>query len=226
PVRMEVEQKAFVNGVDRTAWLTQRGVPLAVYLEASGARLDALSKADRTEAVALGLAEVDEYDIGKGMETHLMPAWTVKTIFHWQQTFPAGRELAVEHSYTPAAGHSAGTLIGAPGFTGYPEWPETRDRYCIDTAFLAGAKKAQGRLEYPPFMESRVAYVLKTGGNWAKPIGDFRMVIDKGAPENLVSFCASDVKKIGPTRFEVRKTNWTPPRDLDVLILVPIPAAE
>jgi hypothetical protein len=129
----------------------------------------------------------------------------------------------VEHSYKPATGGSVGTIVGSSSVRAMPEWDEVRDRYCIDAAFLAGVKKVQGTAEYAHFTEQRVAYVLKTGGNWAGPIGDFRMVIDKGDPANLVSFCASGVKKVGPTTFEVRKTNWTPDRDLSILILKPMP---
>ena len=43
--------------------------------------------------------------------------------------------------------------------------------------------------------------------------------VDKGEAGNLVSFCADGVRKIGPTQFEVRHTNFTPTRDLSVLIL-------
>ena len=34
-----------------------------------------------------------------------------------------------------------------------------------------------------------------------------------------MSFCADGVKKIGPTLFEVRHANFTPTRDLHILIL-------
>ena len=66
-----------------------------------------------------------------------------------------------------------------------------------------------------------VEYILTTGANWAKPIGDFRLVVDKGKPGNLVSFCGEGVRKISPTQFEMRKRNWRPTRDLEVLILEP-----
>ena len=224
-VKMAVEQKALVDDVDHTAWLTARGVPLALHVDGVIARLDALSPADQDEAVRLGLALLDEYDAGKGWEKHFNPAWILKTTFHWEQTFPAGREIVVEHSYRPATGGSVGTIINAKGVA-YEDFMEMHIRYCIDKAFVAGVERAQGTADYAPFTEQRIAYVLKTGGNWAGPIGDFRMVIDKGAPANLVSFCASGVRKIGPTTFEVRKTNWTPDRDLSILILKPLPPAE
>lgn len=222
PVKMEVEQKAFVEGREITDWLVKRGIPLTLHVDGMVARLDALSDADKAEAERLGIAVPEEYDAGKGWEKHWNPAWILKTTFHWEQTFPAGREMVVEHRYKPATGSSVGTIVGSPSMSVTPEWGETRAHYCIDGDILAAVKKGQGVAEYPPFWEKRVAYILKTGGNWAGPIGDFRMVVDKGAAENLVSFCASGVKKIAPTQFEVRHQNWTPDRDLNVLILLPL----
>lgn len=222
-VAMTVEQRALAGGIDRTAWLASHDIPLALQIDGATARLDALPKAVRDEAIALGLAVPDEYDAGKGWERHLNPAWILRTAFHWEQTFPPGAEVVVEHSYRPAVGGSAGTMVGSPGYMADAEGVAERARYCIDSAFLGAVERAKKGRDYPPFTESRIAYVLKTGGNWAGPIGDFRLVIDKGSPANLVSFCASGVKKIGPTRFEVRKTNWRPDRDLSILILKPLP---
>ena len=69
--------------------------------------------------------------------------------------------------------------------------------------------------------EQRIGYVLTTGANWRAPIHDFQLVVDKGASENLISFCGSGVRKTGPTRFEIRRTDWRPDRDLKLLILFP-----
>ena len=44
-------------------------------------------------------------------------------------------------------------------------------------------------------------------------------IVDKGAPDSLVSFCGDGVKKISPTQFELRHANFTPSRDLNILIL-------
>jgi len=63
---------------------------------------------------------------------------------------------------------------------------------------------------------------LKTGGNWATgTIGEFKLTVDKGNPKNLVSFCGENVRKTGPTIFEMTADNYYPSRDLEVLILVP-----
>ena len=94
----------------------------------------------------------------------------------------------------------------------------------MDAAFLnAVARRTKNREIGAPFTEERMSYVLKTGSNWAQPIGEFRLVVDKGDAANLVSFCGEGVKKISATRFEMRKSNWLPDSDLHVLILKPAP---
>ena len=227
PVKAQVEQKALVNGVDRTAWLKARGIPLAAHRPEAGKALDALSKADKAEAVRLGIAWISEYDAGKGWESHHEPAWVLKTTFYWTQVFPAGKVVEVEHRYIPAVGGSVDTIVGMSA----PDNPEfqasindVRKKYCVDAGFLAALNRARpkGEGSMSGYTEKRIGYVLKTGANWAKPIGDFRLVIDKGAADNLVSFCATGVKKIAPTRFEVVKKNYTPTSDLEILILEPI----
>ena len=222
PVAAENEQKAFAKGVDITARLAALGVPLAPQSDKTWKALDALNSADRDALVKAEIAIPDDYDVGKGWEHHLAPNWTLKSSFFWTQAFPARRELAVEHRYRPSVGETTGTEVGSTTIA-----PEEAKRYatlyCVDKDFIAGARKAQkpgadGSFTATLF-ERRVAYVLTTGANWAGPIGDFRLTVDKGEPDSLVSFCADGVKKTGPTTFEVRRANFTPIRDLNVLIL-------
>lgn len=200
PVRAQVEQKAFASGVDRTAWLVANKIPLALHQDAAAAAMEALPAAKRKEAIDLGL-----YDEEQG------PVWVLKTTYHWLQAFPAGRPIVVEHAYTPSVGATVATSIGSD----YGQ--ETRAKYCVDPDL----ERTSRRLDGPGggFVERWIEYVLVTGGNWSRPIGDFRLVVDKGAPQNLVSFCLDGVKKIGPTQFEVRRKNWRPDRDLSILLL-------
>ena len=75
---------------------------------------------------------------------------------------------------------------------------------------------------YPKYYERRIAYILTTGGNWAAgTIGNFKLTIDKGTPKNLVSFCGDNVKKVGPTTFEVTAKDFYPEHDIDILLLEP-----
>lgn len=217
PVRAEIEQKVFVRGVEQTAVLRRLGVPLAPHLASTNAALDRLSPTAKEEATRLGLAEVEEYDVGKGMEKHLAARWLLKTTWHWEQSFAPG-ETIVEHRYKPSVGGSVGSMIGSPDWAKADYARDYERRYCMDRDFLnsAGRLSAAAR---GSMLESRIAYVLTTGANWAKPIRAFRLVVDKGTTDALVSFCGEGVRKIAPTQFEMRKENFTPTRDLDVLIL-------
>ena len=87
----------------------------------------------------------------------------------------------------------------------------------MDEAVTAAARR--GWASGLHYSETWLDYVLVTGANWSGPIRDFRLVVDKGSTDNLVAFCAEGVTRISPTQFEVRRTNYTPTRDLNVLIL-------
>lgn len=218
-VTMALEEKAMVNGKDHRALLAALKVPLSGDPDE---RLNQLGRADQDRLLALGLAVQDGEESESG-KRYLTAAWTVRRTYHWTQRFPAGRDLIVEHSYAPGTGGSIGTPLTMLGFRAEAEGKAYAARYCTDPAFLAGVDKlarAAGTVD-ATLPELRVQYVLKTGANWRAPIGDFRLVVDKVSPENLVSFCADGVRKISPTRFEVRHRNWRPDRDLDILIIKP-----
>lgn len=220
PVSAALEQKALLKGVDHTARLKRLGVPLSVNTGAPGAAMDALPEADKAELLRLGLAELEEFDAGKGWERHMAPRWTLKTTYYWEQVFPAGREIAVEHIYEPSVGGSVETAVGAAWAT-RADAAAMRAKYCTDDSFLsavAARRKVLGG-EASGLMEQRIGYVLTTGANWKKPIGEFRLTVDKERPDNLVSFCADGVRKTSPTTFEVRHANFTPKRDLHILIV-------
>jgi hypothetical protein len=225
PVAASVEQKVIKNGVDRTLLLKAMGAPLAPHLASTGKALDRLPGPARKQLLRLGLAVPDDYDAGKGWEHHLSPAWTLKTTYFWRQTFPAGREVAVEHAYRPSVGGTSGTALEADWFASSPDYRRVVRKYCVDKDFMAAvakAKKAVGA-RHQAFFEKRIDYVLSSGANWKAPIADFRLTIDKGRADALVSFCMEGVKRTGPTSFEVRKTDFRPARDLSILILEPSP---
>ena len=133
--------------------------------------------------------------------------------------FPPGRDLIVEHRYTPGTGGTVSTAFGNAELRQHDYMRDQVRRYCADADFLAAA----GRMVRDPatvnVSEQWISYILTTGGNWRSPIGDFRMVIDKGRPDAIVSFCGQGVRRISPTQFEVRHRNWRPDRDLAVLIV-------
>lgn len=222
PVRADVEQRVFAKGVDRTQLLRGLGVPLAPHLSATNNALDKLPRDKQEELVKLGLAEVEEYDAGAGMERRLAARWTLQTTFFWKQTFPAQAETVIEHRYRPSVGGTVQTSLGAPYAEGEAWVADYKRKYCIEPSFFAAIERARHGAKGdagPPFSEERIDYVLSTGANWAGPIRDFRLVVDKGDADSLVSFCGRGVRKIGPTQFEMRKTDFTPQGDFSVLIL-------
>ena len=87
------------------------------------------------------------------------------------------------------------------------EFKRYRTEYCVPDDLLRGIDRIAAGTEgnVQKLRERRITYVLKTGANWAGPIKDFKVVIDKGLPERLVSFCLDNVKKISPTAFEIRE---------------------
>ncbi|HVH82476.1 MAG TPA: DUF4424 domain-containing protein [Stellaceae bacterium] len=231
-VTTQVEQKAFAKGLDRTAMLQGLGIPLAPQLKATDDALDKLPRDKWDDLVNLGIAEISEYGNtpdGK-MQQHLEPRWTLKTTYYWQQTFPAQQETVIEHQYKPSVGASAGTEVGATLQTTDAQFAAEQKRrlaaytakYCMDTAFVAAAKQAQqnaAKLKNAYVSEQRIDYILRTGANWAGPIADFTLTVDKGKPDNLISFCGTGIKKLSPTQFQVHYKDYTPTADLAVLIL-------
>jgi hypothetical protein len=219
-VTTQMEQKAYAKGVDQTALLHQLGIPLAPQLQATDAALDTLPRAKWQQLIDLGLAAIDQYGSGPNpqMVDHLEPRWTLKTNFYWQQTFPPRQDLVIHHEYEPSVGTSLGSGVGNTSYAAPADYKTT---YCMDPDFIAAAARDQAAATKANklFGERRIDFVLKTGANWAGPIADFTAIIDKGAPANLVSFCGTGVKKVGPTQFQVHYTNYTPTSDLAILIL-------
>ncbi|MEP1092125.1 MAG: DUF4424 family protein [Rhizobiaceae bacterium] len=214
PIPMNVDQRATALGVDRTDVLKQLDVPLGSYREAAVQALNNLSaqQADRLEQ--MGLIGFTLYDQGNGMEREARPLWKTKTTFYWTQIFPAQHEVIIEHSYTPATGRTARTGIG----TAYPaeSYPET---YCVDAPFVRAVKRIQKQNNEAVFGERRLEYIRTTGANWAGPIGTFKLTVDKGSVQNLVSFCGENVRKISPTEFSMTKKEFWPQKNLQVLFL-------
>ena len=216
-VATNVEQKAMLGDVDRTGLLRGLGVPLSPYDPATPGALAALPRQQIDMLVEMGLIEDRTWTQAGTAHVEFKALWTLRTTHYWTQVFPAGRELGVDHRYVPAIGGSAGSAFGDPELMETEWFNETATTYCADEAFAAAAARKRARGEY--LTETWIDYVLTTGANWAEPIGEFRLVVDKGSPRNLVSFCGEGVRRISPTRFEMRRTNFVPDTDLRVLIL-------
>mgnify|MGYP001193147524 FL=1 len=208
-------------GRDVTADLERLGIPLTLDYLAVRDVLLAFPTEKRNELASLGLGEYYEGDAANDIPADVYGYWSIVTRYHWTQTFPAGKVLKISHSYTNRP----------PG--GLFSWSEPVedyqttliDQYCIDDgtskAMAKALKNPQGD-EFGNYGTAyNISYVLRTANSWAGPIGKFSLTLDKGDPRNVISLCAEGVKKTGPTTFVIEKTNYSPDRDLEVLIVQP-----
>jgi hypothetical protein len=226
PVEAELHQYVFATNIDYTEYLTDLAIPLTPYGQATVDAINALDDATKQELLRRALVFPMEFDQGQGMQTEYWPVWTLRSTYSWQAHFPAGETVFVEHRYKPSVGGTVAVTFLSPPYEGYDPASEYKRKYCTDDSFVDAVKKTLPNPDEPygaPFTESWISYIWSTGGNWAGgSIGTFHLTIDKMLPQNLVSFCwDGEVKKTGPTTFEMEAKDWWPPygRELEVLIL-------
>ena len=217
-VNFTTHQRAFLGDKDVSDSL--RSVGLAVLpVGAEHNPISDLPETKRSQLVQQGLLlENGSDDLGR---PRYEPAWTIKTAALRTQTFEPKRPVVVEHSYRPGLGRSLDTVLRKAlrqDTATAPQVNRYRKDYCIGDEFLAKvdklAESAASKLQ-----EQRISYVLKTGANWAGPIKNFKLTVDKRNPNRLVSFCADHIKVISPTVVEFTASDFTPDKDLKILIL-------
>ena len=225
PVPSQVEQRAFLMQDGRpleeiTDRLRSLGIPLVPTVEATQDALRRLPESLRHVLAEAGILERQEHKDGTLVD---VPRWILKSKFWRRQVFPAGRELVVRQSYVPSLG-------GQPSLSyGWPEMDLTQKvryehRYCTDPAFERAAQalyrrtSADGSRGISAY-EQYLSHVVTFGNNWAGPIGTFKLIVDKGDPSTLMSFCGNDLRKTGPTTFEMVVKDYIPQRDIDILFL-------
>lgn len=213
-------------GKDVTQQLASFGIPLALDYDSVNAALLALTPDQQAQMQSAGLA--DFYRADESSPVEALPQWSVVIRYHWTQTFPASQALSVSHSYD---NRSPGGLFG----WSHPVTEEynlkTQAQYCIDDSTSRALVKRLTVTEadgtsYVMGTAHFIDYVLRTANSWAGPIGTFRLTVDKGAKENVLSLCAEGLEKTGPTTFVMEKTDYTPKDDLRILIVQPFPPAQ
>ncbi|OEO29004.1 hypothetical protein VW23_027560, partial [Devosia insulae DS-56] len=215
PVSAELHQYVFATNIDYTQNLTDLGLPLTPYGDATVKAINALDEATKRELLHRALVIPMEFDQGQGMQTEYWPVWTLRSTYSWEAHFPVGETVTVEHQYKPSVGGTVAVTFLSPPYEGYDPAVEYKRKYCTDDSFINTVKKTLPNPDEPygaPFTEGWVSYIWSTGANWAGPVGKFHLTIDKVLPQNLVSFCwDGEVKKTGPTPFEVgAQDRWTP----------------
>lgn len=140
-------------------------------------------------------------------DDHSYIFWDSQIIYSWEQTFKANTVTKIKHTYTP--------LVGGSVYLNEEKYAD----FCVDKSTQRGLNKGSAR-SYHPYQA--LSYILTTGANWAKPITNFKLTVERG-PNELVSFCwkgKGKVKKIGPTTFEIKESNFVPTQDFDVAFIM------
>jgi hypothetical protein len=221
PIDFTIRQSAVLGTKDVSAALKKAGVPL-LPIGPQQARLSDLPDQTREQLMGQGLLLQNGNDErGKPLYE---AAWTVKTAAVRQQTFAPNHPVLVEHRYHTSLGISFDTVLRRglrQNRALAAEIERYRKDYCVSDAFLVSLDKLAGAGEAnaAKVQERRISYVLKTGANWAGPIKDFRLTVDKQKPDRLVSFCADHIKAISPTVVEFTAKDFTPDKDLKILIV-------
>ena len=151
--------------------------------------------------------------------------WKVAETAYWNQVFPAGKTIAVQHEYHPFVGMTYNNPYGqdeepmrelpTAAWIG-PEPKNAENEACLDDETRAAMyKRMKGIVEkgkkYVWATLNDVEYILGTGRNWKGPIKNFKLQIVKESPDQFVSLCfPGKPKKTSPTTLEFSQSNYLP----------------
>lgn len=219
PAKFSISQRAMVGDKDVSGILGRLKLPL-LPIGSQELRIQDLPAATRDQLVSNGLL------LPAGMSDNGRPnysfGWIVKTSAVRQQTFPFDRAVSVEHRYKPSVGGSVDTILRKPlrqNKALSAEIGRYRTEFCVSDSFLAAVDKLAGNSNKSSIQERRISYILSTGANWRGPIKSFKLIIDPGAADRLVSVCTGGLKASTPNALEFTANDFTPNRDLKLLFV-------
>ncbi len=131
---------------------------------------------------------------------------------YWEQSFPANKEIEVVHEYKPYVGH------GNDHYDKLADYPSAQRRFA-DVCLDKGAYNVltHGSANVPSIGDNvqiyylDVEYILGTGRNWKGPIKNFKLVLKKQSPLDVVSLCfPGKAVKTSPTTMEFSQTDFVP----------------
>jgi hypothetical protein len=149
--------------------------------------------------------------------------WRISQTLFWEMNFPSGKEIVVEHEYSPAIGEGWTIVYNREdskteisnlwnSFTGKHEENEV----CLDQTTKRAIENrirvatSNGAEEVGVKCDS-VEYILGTGRNWKGPIGELRLRLVKEKPDQFVSVCfPGQPTKVSPTVYEFYQKDYVP----------------
>ena len=220
PAALKFSQRASFDNKDVSATLREAKlalVPIGVFQnEISLANPEARDKLK-------GLGLIVESGVTPEGTPLFFPGWTVRTSAAGKLTIAPQDKVSIELNYLTSLGSSPDSAlrkaVRSQEGAGALVAKRTRD-YCIDASFLGGLDKIAGADEanQAGVREKRILLSASSGA-FAPTALDYRLVVDKGAPLSLVSFCSENLKKISPTQFEWRAKNVANTATLKFLVI-------
>ena len=150
------------------------------------------------------------------------PSWSVRTSATRTAPLAAGKSTDIEIRFRTSVGSSPDTVLRRTLRTNANlagELDRYKKAYCIDDGFYAGLDKvaSTGEANKTKIRERRITFDFGAGA--AAPIGEVHITLDKGRADRIISFCLDNIKRISPTAFEMRASNYVPTGELKVLLL-------
>jgi Domain of unknown function (DUF4424) len=199
PAVLKAEQHTIALGLNATAALQAAGLPLFPLGEGLTAKLEALSAAQRIDLLERGILKEDGAAVA--------PAWTLKTVAYWRQSFAAGQTITIVHSYQP--------LAGAVAYSSEAVSP-LRKKMCLTQAQESAIAKLASNAGTALRLKT-IAYNAPPGSDSLGPVTNFRLIIETGDPQTVVATCREGLKRTGPMQLEWSAADHTP--DDDFLLL-------
>lgn len=205
----QLDARALLKDSDITDLLLAKKLKLLFFDKDFYPALLGLPAVERQELTARGIAVYDEYD-------NVYPQWRVRGAFHWQQTFPAGKTVVIEHRYKPVVGQFFVSRYSLEG--------DELAAWCVDDgtrrAIEKRIKDRSTTADQEGLLIARaVDYILTTANNWRGPIAKFTLTIDKSDTKRLLTLCLDGLHKTAPTTFVFERTDFVPDSDLKLLFL-------
>jgi hypothetical protein len=210
-VAAKISRKALLGKRDITAALRQAGLTENQIFRTFGDAQD-LEGVRLADDVLVRLRDM----LALG-ESH--PLWHVAETAYWVQKFPAQREIRVNHSYKPFAGHvysyfdksmlAQDDMILA---SSVGDWKQA----CLEDGAGREVKRRLRTLlndgaRSVALDMNDVEYVLGTGRNWKGKIDDFTLTIVKESPGQIVSLCfPGKPVRIDDKTLQFKMRDYTP----------------
>lgn len=199
PITISGEQRATALGLDVTNLLSVSGIPLVPATDRWSANLEAMTPAQRLELLERGILKEEG--------ANLAPAWSVRTVAYWRQTFAPEQTITIQHSYRPIAGISSYSADAISA---------SRKRSCVSAAHETAIAKLTSTSGDAPTLTS-ITYGATPNADALGPIRRFRLIIESTDAQTVIASCREGLKQAGPMQLDWNATDYVPDEDFQLL---------